>query len=298
MRIAVMGAGAVGSYYGGMLARAGHAVTLITRPQHVEQIQSRGLLLETGSAPEHVALSAATDASGARGAELVLFCVKSTDTGRAGAELAGHLESDASVLCLQNGVDNATRLEPVVRRRVEAAVVYAASEMAGPGHVRYRGGGELVLGRSSLGESIAALFEGAGLPVRLTDDISAALWAKLIVNCAYNALSAITQLPYGKMVQAEGVESVMQAAVAECMAVAKAAQVDVAQDIWTRVRAVASGAPAQYSSTAQDVRLGKLTEIDFLNGFVVRKGRELGLETPVNHVLHTLVKALESRTPH
>ena len=152
--IAVMGAGAVGCYYGGMLARAGHDVTLIARPQHVEAVQKRGLRMETKAFDAYVPMQASAEASGARGAKLVLFSVKSTDTERAGAALAPYVEPGAVVLSLQNGVDNAERLAAVLGREVVPAVVYVAVEMAGPGHVRHHGRRELLIGRASCRERV------------------------------------------------------------------------------------------------------------------------------------------------
>src|SRR5438445_320887 len=154
--IAVMGAGAVGCYYGGMLARAGHDVTLIARAQHVEAVQKRGLRMETKTFDANVPVQASAEASGARGAKLVLFSVKSTDTERAGAALAPYLERDAVILTLQNGVDNAERLAATLGREVVPAVVYVAVEMAGPGHVRHHGRRELLIGPSAASARIAA----------------------------------------------------------------------------------------------------------------------------------------------
>src|SRR5918999_413875 len=198
-RVAVMGAGAVGCYYGGMLARAGHDVTLIARAQHVEA-------------------------------------------------------------------------------------------------VRHHGRGELVIGPSAASERIAAAFAAAGVPVEISANVSGALWAKLIVNCAYNALSAITQLPYGQLVQGEGVPAVMGDVVDECLAVARAAGVEVSGDMRQAVARLAETMPAQFSSTAQDLARGKPTEIDHLNGLVVRKGAALGVATPANRLLVALVKLLEGRS--
>ena len=139
--IAVMGAGAVGCYYGGMLARAGHDVTLVGRAQHVEAVRRTGLRVEAKAFDASVPMRASEEARGARGAKLVLFSVKSPDTERAGAALAPHLERDAFVLSLQNGVDNAERLAATLGREVMPATVYAAVEMTGPGHVRHNGRG-------------------------------------------------------------------------------------------------------------------------------------------------------------
>jgi 2-dehydropantoate 2-reductase len=292
-RVAVMGAGAVGCYYGGMLARAGHDVTLIARAQHVEAVRRSGLRMETQAFDANVPMQASVEASGARGAKLVLFSVKSPDTERAGAALAPHLEPDAAVLSLQNGVDNAERLAATLGREVVPAVVYVAVEMAGPGHVRHHGRGELVIGPSAASARIAAAFGAAGVPVEVSDNVSGALWAKLIVNCAYNALSAITQLPYGRLVQGDGIPAVMRDVVDECLAVARAAGVEVPGDMRQAVPRIAQTMPAQFSSTAQDLARGKPTEIDHLNGLVVRKGEALGVPTPANRLLLALVKLLE-----
>jgi 2-dehydropantoate 2-reductase len=293
MRIAVMGAGAVGCYYGGMLARAGHAVTLVGRPQHVEAVRREGLFLDTQSFQAHVAMEASTEASAVRGAKLVLFCVKSTDTERAGAEIAPHLEPDAVVLNLQNGVDNAERLRAILKQEICPAVVYVASEMAGPGHVKHHGRGELVIGTATAGDELVRLFAGAEVPVQISDNVAGALWAKLVLNCAYNALSALSQLPYGRLVQGEGVEGVMRDVVEECLAVARGAGVSLPGDVWEAVQGIARTMPTQLSSTAQDLARGKRSEIDHINGYVVRKGAALGIATPVNRVLHALVKLRE-----
>jgi 2-dehydropantoate 2-reductase len=295
LTIAVMGAGAVGCYYGGMLARAGHNVVLIGRPQHVQAVQRAGLRLETAAFDEHLHLKASTDAAAARGAELVLFSVKSPDTEAAGKSLEPYLGGDAAILTLQNGVDNAERLAATLGREVIPAVVYVAVEMAGAGHVRHHGRGELVIGRGRASEAIVSAFAGAGVKVEISDNVMGALWAKLIVNSAYNALSAITQLPYGRLVQNAGVPAIMDDVVDECLAVAKAAGVNVPHDMHDVVRRLAQTMPGQYSSTAQDLARQKKTEIDHLNGFVVRKGQALGVRTAVNQTLLWLVKALESR---
>lgn len=291
-----MGAGAVGCYYGAMLARAGHKVTLIGRPQHVQAVQRSGLRLQTNAFDEHVPVQASTEPDAVRGAQLVLFSVKSTDTEAAGNALAPHVGRNAAILTLQNGVDNAERLAATLGREVIPAVVYVAVEMAGAGHVRHHGRGELVIGRGDASEAIAAAFGAAGVPVEISDNVAGALWAKLIVNCAYNALSAITQLPYGRLVQSAGVTAVMSEVVDECLAVARASGVQVPGDMHQAVRRIAQTMPGQYSSTAQDLARQKKTEIEHLNGFVVRKGEALGVRTPVNCVLLALVQSLESKS--
>jgi len=296
MKVAVMGAGAVGCYYGGMLARAGYEVVLIARPQHVDAIVRGGLRMETMSFDERVQLTASTDPSAVQGAKLVLFCVKSTDTESAGALILPHLALNALVLCLQNGVDNADRLRTVLPQcAVAAAVVYVATEMVSPGHVKHHGRGELVIEPSSASEAVARALIAADVPTEISNNVRGALWAKLILNCAYNTVSAITQLPYGKTVAGEGIKDVMRDVVAECLAVAQAEGVQVAGDVHAAVDKLAASMPSQFSSTAQDLARGKRSEIDYLNGLIVRRGEALGVATPANRVLWALVKLMEGK---
>jgi 2-dehydropantoate 2-reductase len=300
IRVAVLGAGAVGCYYGGMLARAGHAVTLIGRPVHVEVFRSRGLRFEGLKFDETLRVEASTEASAVRGCKLVLFCVKSTDTETAAAQMARHLDADALVMNLQNGVDNTERIQARIAQPVIPAAVYVACEMAGPGHLKHHGRGDLVIGEfgaklpaGALGQ-VKAWLHSAGVPVTISDNVAGELWAKLVVNCAYNALSAITQLPYGKMIEGHGIRDVMRDVVEETLAVAQASGVAMAPDMLARTYKIAEAMPTQYSSTAQDLARGKRTEIDHLNGFVARRGEALGVPTPANRALYALVRTITS----
>jgi len=329
--VAVVGAGAVGCYYGGMLARAGVPVTLIGRPQHVDAMRRDGLRITTAAFDVHVPVEASTQAAAVAGAGLVLVCVKSPDTEFTARELAPHLAPGARVLSLQNGVDNAARLQAVLGRPVAPAVVYVATEMGGPGHVRHMGRGELVIpsdiGGATSTEAvdavhaaadaaaaldatlapvpladgglasadIVALLGRAGVPVERSDNVLGALWGKLLLNCGYNAISAITDLPYGRMVTLPGIARSVHDAVAECLAVAAAMGVTIPGDVWAAVDRIAATMPGQVSSTCQDLRRGKPTEIDHLNGYVVRQGDRLGIPVPLNRALHALVKAMEAK---
>jgi len=269
---------------------------LIGRPSHVEAIRANGLRLETKTFDEQVKLGASTQADAVRGADLVLFCVKSTDTESAAAEIEPYLLPGALVLTLQNGVDNDERVRSVLSSsEVAAAVVYVATEMAGPGHVKHHGRGELVIAPSRSSEQVAQQLAAAGVPTQISGNVRGSLWAKLVLNCAYNALSAITQMPYGEVVKGQGVADVIRDVVAECLAVAKAEGVAIPGDTEAAVRGIAETMPTQYSSTAQDLSRGKPSEIDHLNGYVVRRGEALGVPTPANRVLLVLVKLLEGK---
>ena len=151
-----------------------------------------------------------------------------------------------------------------------------------------------MIGASEHSGELAAALRAAGVPTQILDDIRPALWTKLVVNCAYNALSAIGVLPYGRMMRIDGVRDVVAHTVAECAEVAKAVGVVLPDDILATTLALADGMPNQYSSTAQDVSRGKPTEIDFLNGYIVRKGRELGIPTPTNLALQVATHLAEA----
>lgn len=296
----MVGAGAVGSFYGALLARAGQRVTLIGRPAQVQAIARDGLRLEMGGRTEAVRVDATDDVAAAAGADLVLVCVKSADTEAAARALAPHLAPDAWVLSLQNGVENVAALARHLRQTVLPAVVYAAMALTAPGAVRHHGGGDLVIGTPAAGaddrlQALVALFGAAGVGVRVSADATAELWAKLAVNCAYNAISALAQAPYARLAASPDVVETQQAIVREVIAVAQASGVRLdPESSLQAVARIAAAMPGQRSSTAQDLARGKPTEIGHLNGFIVRRGRELGIATPVNQALTALVRLAEA----
>jgi 2-dehydropantoate 2-reductase len=302
----VVGAGAVGSFYGAMLAHAGHPVTLIGRAQHVRAIEQRGLQLHMNDRVELVRTAASAELEAVRGADLVLFCVKSTDTDTVARRLAPLLAPNALVLSLQNGVDNAATIARHVRQTVVPTVVYVATAMPEPGVVRHFGRGDLVIGPLDAAaaqdsalqarlQAVVDLFGTAGVPVRISPDVMTELWSKLMVNCAYNAISGLAQLPYGRMAALPEIREVQRAVVREVVAVAQAEGQSLPLGAaLAAMESIAVAMPAQLSSTAQDMARGKPTEIDHLNGYVARRGAALGIPTPVNRTLHALVKLVEA----
>ncbi len=298
--IAVLGAGAVGCYFGGLFARAGAPVTLIGRPHHVEAMNRDGLFLDSSHFHGPIPVTASSDAAAVRGARLVLLCVKTPDTESAARSLVPHLANDAAVVSLQNGVDNIDRIRSAAGIDAVAAAVYVGAEMTAPGHVKHTARGDLIIGdvpprpSSRRLEPVAALFVRAGVPCRVSDNVEADLWMKLIINCAYNAISALGRARYGRIIRNPYARDLMRQAVEETVAVARAAgvrlpDVDPVEAAWK----LADTMPGTLSSTAQDVGRGKPTEIDSLNGYVARRGAELGVAAPVNQALHALVKLLE-----
>jgi len=295
LKIAVMGAGAVGCFFGGLLHRAGHEVVLIGRDGLVDAVNAHGLRLQTADFDGFLPLRADSSPAAVRGAGLLLFCVKSGDTEAAGASIAQFLAADCPVLSLQNGVDNAARLSQVLQREAIPVAVYVASGMVAPGHVVHYGRCELVLGPMTGSETAAQLLNAAGIPSTITPRVHEALWTKLAINCAYNALSALTQIPYGELVKRTGIVATMHAVIDECSAVAAAAGFTLPDTIQDDMLAISRTMAGQLSSTARDVARGRRSEIDFINGFVVREGERLGIPVPLNRVLHGLVKVKDDR---
>ena len=292
MKIAVMGAGAVGCYYGAMLALAGHHVVLVGRAPFVEAVSHNGLVLEKDGERLVAQVEASSDPSAVAGAGMVMVCVKSGDTEQAGREIAPHLDPTARVLSLQNGVSNAETLSGILGRPVLPVVVYVASRMNGAGVVRHEGRGDLELSGEGAQE-IAEMLNAAGVETRVSENVLASLWAKLVVNCAINPLSAITRLPYGKMAAQDGIPQLMDEIAREAISVAQAEGVCVPESVFETIRTIPVSMAGQYSSTAQDLMRGKPTEIDFLNGEIVRRASRLGISVPINRTLTLLVKSAE-----
>jgi 2-dehydropantoate 2-reductase len=304
-RFAVLGAGAVGCYFGGMLARAGAPVTLIGRPPHVGAITRHGLFFDGLHFQQQIPVSASTEVGAVRDAEIVLFCVKTLDTEEAAKSLVPYLAPSAVVISLQNGVDNVERIRSAAKIDAFAGVVYVAAAMTAPGRVKHSGRGDLILGdlpgraeedggRQRQLERIASLFERAGVPCRVSENVEGELWMKMIMNCAYNAVSALGRAQYYRATSNPWTRAVMFKVIEEALAVARAAGVRLPEvNTVEAVMEISETMANATSSTAQDLARGKRTEIDSLNGYLVRRGAEVGVATPVNQTLHALVKLLE-----
>ncbi|MBL4926720.1 2-dehydropantoate 2-reductase [Tabrizicola sp. KVB23] len=288
-----MGAGAVGCYYGALLAQAGEDVTLIGRPALVQAVARQGLLLEKGGQTAAIALTATDSPAGVAGANVVIIAVKSGDSAEAARQIAPHLAPDATILSLQNGISNGETLAATLGRPVIPVVVYVATDMAGPGHVRHHGRGELVFAPGPRAEPAAARFRAAGIDAQVSPDAATALWTKFAINCCFNAVSALTRQPYGTIAAQPGALDTMRVVLDECCAVAKAEGIPLPDDLWHRIEAITHQMAGQFSSTAQDMMRGKPTEIDYLNGEIHRRAARHGIATPVNTALWALVKLAE-----
>jgi 2-dehydropantoate 2-reductase len=301
-KIAVVGAGAVGGYFGGLLARAGAPVVMIGRPAFVEAVRKNGLFLDTLHFQESVRVEASTELSVARGAEIVLFCVKTMDNASTARSLAPLLAPGALVLSLQNGVDNVEQIRAAAKIDALPTVVYVAASVPEPGRVKHVGRGDLVIGpQSEKTERVATLFARANAPCRISQNIEGELWTKLVWNCALNAVSALGRAKYGQIATSADAWKVVEIAVYEVLAVARAAGIhppglEDPKAALAGALKIATQMAEALSSTGQDLNRGKRTEIDSLNGYVSRRGAELGVPTPVNHALYALVKLAEGRS--
>jgi len=303
-KIFVLGAGAVGCYFGGMLARAHHDVTFIARPERTQALNTSGLEMDCKTFHETIQVKASSDLSTLRDANLVLLSVKSLDTERTLIDIKSVLSSKAVILSLQNGVANVDIASNMIANPVYAAVVYVAAGMIGQRTMKHHGRGELLVG--SLGitspkddqnlTDICKLFEGVGVPCSIAPQIKRDMWLKFLVNCSFNAISGIGQISYGEMVKSPGIVKLIEEITKEFLAIAVLENVNITlAEALAANESIATTMVTQISSTAQDLSRGKMTEIDFLNGYIVELGKRYGVATPYNESVHALVKMLESQ---
>ena len=301
-KIYVLGAGAVGCYFGGMLALAGQDVTLIGRSERVQAINELGLEMDCKSFQEVLSIKASDDLSVLRDADLVLLSVKSLDTEKTIQAIASILPSHAVILSLQNGVANVDIATKWIPNPVYAAVVYVATGMSGHRTMNHHGRWELYIGSLQPAQerdqenlaAISTLFESADVPCSIAQQIKKDMWLKFLVNCSYNAISGIGQITYGEMVRIPEILQQIDHITEEFLAIATAEGVLISAAEAVEANAlIASTMVTQRSSTAQDLARGKKTEIDFLNGYIVELGKKHGIPVPYNESIYALVKMLE-----
>ena len=304
MKIAILGAGSLGCAMGGVLTEAGHEVWLINRhADRVEHLRRLGLVMRVGGVDRTVAVRAATRAEEVGPADWVLVLVKSFDTEAAIASAQALIGPQTAVLSLQNGVGHEDILAlHVDRSRIVVGRTYVGGSPLGPGHViaGYHGKdthiGELDGCLSQRVQDLAQAFGAAGLQTQVSTHILGTVWDKLLINVATGAITAITGLTYGQLYQSAQLQVVGLAAVREAMAVAAAQGIALSITdplvAWTKAGA---GLGHDFkTSMLQSIEKGSITEVDYVNGAVVRLGERLGVATPVNGTLRALLKALEA----
>ena len=303
MKIAILGAGALGCAIGAALTEGGHETWLISRsPAHVNAMRGEGLRVDDAQGTRRIPVLAATQAAEVGVAELVIVLVKSFQTDAAMRGAAALVGPDTLVLSLQNGLGHEAILADIVgRERVLAGKTYVGGVLRGPGHIQSG-----VVGKATyIGEldgrvtprvqAIADAFNAAGLATTVSENIVGTMWDKLLVNVATGALTGITRLTYGQLYDDALLKATSLAAVAEAIAAAQAAGVKLSmtdpEQAWTLA---AEGLPAAFkTSMLQSLEKGSITEIDFINGSVVRYGQQYGVPTPVNATLVACIKGIE-----
>jgi len=303
--VCVLADGSLGSVVGGVLARSGHAVTLVTRNDaHVAAIRHGGLRLVDDAGERVVDVAATTSADSIDRPDLVIVLVKSFDTRHAIESIRPRLGPDTVVLTLQNGVGCEEEIASVVGQdRVLAGRTFVGGSLIEPGVIEYGVAGR----RTVLGEldgsvtdrlqTVAAAFEQAGMAVDISTDIVAMMWEKLFVNVATGAWSALTGLPYGELSVHPDVEAMAIATVAEAIDVARGLGIAVTTtDPSVPWRRAWEGLPYGFkASMLQSVEKGSRTEVDVMHGAVCDGGRRAGVPTPINDALLAAVHGLERR---
>ncbi len=303
MKIAVLGAGALGCAIGGTLAEAGNEVVLINRnATHVDAINSHGLLMRTPQGERAVRVRATTRAEAESTVDLVIVLVKSFHTHQAMSAATALVGPKTVVLSLQNGLGHEDVLAEIVgHERVLAGKTYVGGVLLAPGRiVAGVEGKETLIGEldgriSDRAQDIATVLNAAGLVTTVSDNIVGTMWDKLLINVSTGALSGITRLPYGPLYRIPEIEATAIAAVQEAMAVARASGVNLSftdpRSAWLKA---AAGLPDDFkTSMLQSLEKGSITEIDFINGAVVRWGQRCGVPTPVNATLVACIKGIE-----
>jgi 2-dehydropantoate 2-reductase len=307
MKVAIIGAGAMGSLYGAMLSAAeGVDVRLIDiRREHVDAINKDGLIVEdaaSGAETRYAGLSAATDARTVGEADLAVVFVKSMHTGAAIRENGAVFGAETTALTLQNGLGNIEEIAAVVgEERVLAGTTSFGATMLGPGRIRYAGKGKTVIGALASASAerarrVTALFARAGMEAEISDDAVGLIWDKLLVNVGINALTAIARIENGRILECPELDDLLVAAVREAAATAAAKGVKLGfSDPAAHAREVCAATARNRSSMLQDVLCGRPTEIDRINGAIAKEAAALGLAAPVNETLTKLVKYFERR---
>ncbi|PIX85759.1 MAG: 2-dehydropantoate 2-reductase [Nitrospirae bacterium CG_4_9_14_3_um_filter_53_35] len=309
MKILVMGAGSIGSVFGGFLAEGGHEVTLVGRPWHMEAIQAKGLHI-SGIWGDHTVTNLRTLSSlpDEGGLDLVLLTVKSYQTRESVSELDRHILDPVPILSLQNGLGNLETIAEIVGpdRTLGGRVIFGA-EIRNPGEVAVTVYADRVVVGPMRGsrfparktEEIAAAVDGAGIPCMATREIERYIWGKVLYNAALNAPASILEINYGKLLENESTKALMREIIVEAFAVANADHITLdwpSPEAYLEIlfdRLIPPTA-SHFPSMLQDIRHGKKTEIDAINGAIARLGQKHAIPTPVNETLSRLVRFKES----
>ncbi|MBU1124467.1 MAG: 2-dehydropantoate 2-reductase [Candidatus Omnitrophica bacterium] len=302
MKIIIAGPGAMGLLLTSLLSKSKEEIWLLDKnKKRTAKIKEKGISVEglCGSWKTMVRITTSPEEIGP--ADLIILCVKSYDTKNALANFKPLLGRETMVLSVQNGLGNLELIAEVAEEnKVIGGVTNLGATLVEETKVRFAGNGETVIGLLNGGfpvelRHIRELFNRVGITTKVSRDIKGVLWSKLLINTGINALTAILQLPNGKLVESEGTRRIMRAAVTEATRIAKRKRIKLLyDDPLAKVEAVCEATATNLSSMLQDVLKEKNTEIDFINGVIVRLGQELSIPVPTNLLLLDLVKTIEA----
>ncbi len=302
MKIAIVGPGAVGCLFAAFLSRSKEDIWLLDKHKdRALKLHQQGITVEGPSGSWQARVKATAEAKEIGGADLAIMCVKAYDTKAAILQAKPLVGEDTFVLTLENGIGNIEVVSEVVgEEKVIGGVTNLGAISLGAGRVKQAGKGETVIGRLDgkipvQMRAVREAFNKAGLKTMISRDLKGLLWSKLIVNAGINALSAVTRLHNGSLIEFESTRRILRDAVTEAAKVAKRKRIKLSyDDPLAKVEAVCEATGGNVSSMLQDVLKKKKTEIDFINGVIVRQGQESGIPVPVNSLLLDLVKTIES----
>lgn len=290
----MLGAGAIGSLYGAKLA-ATNEVTLIGRAAHVAAINSHGLRIE-GIEAQLVRIRATTAVEQIGANALILLTTKVPGSAAALAPLAPLVRDDTTILCLQNGLgsERIARVALGGRGIVLRGITQFGAIFKGPGAIQYMAGGYTLVEQHQRSDRVAGVLAAAGLDCRISPNIARDVWHKLVFNCVVNPITAILGCEVGGIADPQ-LDPLKQLVMDECLAVAATQNLTFEVDFLRQITEV-FGPSRNIASMLQDLRRGRLTEIDYMNGAVAALGAEDGVPCPVNGALTAIIKAMEARS--
>jgi 2-dehydropantoate 2-reductase len=306
MRAVVLGAGGTGGYFGGLMARAGHDVTFIARGAHLEALRTRGLTVESRLAGTFKLPVRATDDPGEIGpADLILFCVKTYDTDAAAESIRPLIHSETMLLSLQNGIDNEERIARAAGHSSGiGTVAYVTSAIKAPGVIAQSSGpgkiifGELSGGTSARTQRLRDVLQGAGIVAEVHPDVRIVIWQKFLFICAFSGVTTVTRLPIGTILADPVTHALFRGTSEEVEAVVRAGGIDLPADCVEQAMATAAAAEHYaHGSLYHDLAGGRRLELESLNGEVVRRGREHGVETPLNFTIYAALRSYADGAP-
>jgi 2-dehydropantoate 2-reductase len=300
MKTVIVGAGAMGSLFGGLLSLKGEEVCLVDIwKEHIDTIRSKGLVLEERGKAQPIQIHATTEVASVGKADLVLIFVKTYHTEKAVSN-ARVLQKESTVfLTLQNGLGNEETLcKKIDRNKVLLGVTGQGATLLGPGHIRHAGWGKTYVGEldgksSDRVNQIVQMFHKAGIETEVSSNIHDLVWEKLFVNVGINALAAITGLKNGQLLDYPETLRLTEVLVSEAIEVAKKKGVRVERNPMDRVKAVIEATRENRCSMGQDLDFKRKTEIDAINGAIVREAERLGIAAPYNQMITDLIKVIE-----